>query len=342
MILCVAGNPAVDKLFEIDSISVGSIHRPLGLVTRPGGKGLNVACAAGRLGAEVTAAGLLGGHAGRWVQEALAAEPIDGRFVWTSAETRSSLSVADRRTHQLTEFYEQSPPIQPRDWEALVSLVGGLVPRARWITVSGTLPPGAPTGAYRPIIRAARAAGIPVAVDARGATLADVLCECPTLVKINASEAAEVLGVPVEDPDSALNACLRIREMIGGDGHGVGVTLGEIGAVMVDPSGVAQLVRLDVLGAYPVGSGDAFLAGMVVGLEQGERWHEAARLAMGAAAANAEVPGVGVLDPGRARDLAERTILEPLGNFSASAADRRAALAAWPASVSQLRLASFG
>lgn len=320
MILCVAGNPSVDKLFEVESVSVGAIHRPLGFVSRPGGKGLNVACAAGRLGAEVTAAGLLGGHAGQWVQEAIASEPVDGCFVWTDAETRSSLSVSDRRTHQLTEFYEQSPPIEPHDWDKLVSLVGGLLSRARWITVSGTIPPGAPVGAYRPIIRAAHAAGLPVAIDAHGPALAGGLCECPTLVKINASEAAEVLGTPVDDPGSALDACVRIRGLVGGDGHGVGVTLGERGAVIVDPLGDAHHLTLDVRGDYPVGSGDAFLAGLVVGLEQGKCWSEAARVAVGAAAANAEAPGAGVLDPERARGLAERANVESLGNFSARAA----------------------
>jgi len=328
MILCVAGNPAVDKLFETDSISVGGIHRPLGFVLRPGGKGLNVACTAGRLGAEVTAAGLLGGHAGQWVHDALASEPVERRLVWTCAETRSSLSVADRRTGQLTEFYEQSPPIEPRDWNNLVSVVGRSIPLARWITVSGTVPPGAPVDGYRPIIRAARAAGIPVAVDARGSTLAGALRESPTLVKINAGEAAEVLGMPVDDPYSALDACRRIRERIGGDGHAVGVTLGELGAVIVDPSGDAHLLTLDVRGAYPVGSGDAFLAGLVVALERGLSWGEAARLAVGAAAANAEIPGVGILDPERAGELAKRAIVEPLENVSGCAADGGMALAA--------------
>ena len=323
MILCVAGNPAVDKLFEIESIEAGGIHRPLAFVPRPGGKGLNVACAAGRLGAEVTVAGLLGGHAGRWIQEALATEPISASFVWTTAETRSCLSVADRLTRRLTEFYEDSPPIATRDWDALVAVACEQTKAARWITVSGTLPPGAPTDGYRPMIRAARAAGVPVAIDARGGALAEVLAEGPTLVKINGSEAAEIVGDPVADLDAALQACMRIRELIGGEGHAVGVTLGELGAVLVEPAGDGYSLTLDAVGAYPVGCGDAFLAGLVVGLDRGECWPEAARLAIGAAAANAQAPGVGVLDADRARRLAKRARVEPLGRLSASRAAAR-------------------
>jgi fructose-1-phosphate kinase PfkB-like protein len=59
-------------------------------------------------------------------------------------------------------------------------------------------------------------------------------------------------------------------------------------------------------GRYPVGSGDAFLAGLVVALERDEPWPAALRLALGAAAANAAVPGAGTLDASRVVDLAAR------------------------------------
>ena len=59
-------------------------------------------------------------------------------------------------------------------------------------------------------------------------------------------------------------------------------------------------------GRYPVGSGDAFLAGLVTALARDEPWDDALRAALGAGAANAELPGAGVLDPERARRLAEQ------------------------------------
>ena len=32
MIVCLAANPSIDKLFEVDRLIKGDIHRPLGLV----------------------------------------------------------------------------------------------------------------------------------------------------------------------------------------------------------------------------------------------------------------------------------------------------------------------
>ena len=106
MILALAANPSIDKLFEIERLVRGDIHRPLGFVQTAGGKGLNLARAATALGAEVTAVALLRGHTGRWLAEQLSAEGVTTVEVWTHGENRASLSVADRETRGLTEFYE--------------------------------------------------------------------------------------------------------------------------------------------------------------------------------------------------------------------------------------------
>ena len=58
------------------------------------------------------------------------------------------------------------------------------------------------------------------------------------------------------------------------------------------PDGTLYEGSLYVRGRYPVGSGDAFLAGLVTGLDRGEWWDVALRLALGAATANAELPAI--------------------------------------------------
>ena len=52
------------------------------------------------------------------------------------------------------------------------------------------------------------------------------------------------------------------------------------------------------------------LAGLVVGLERGDPLPGALGLALGAAAANAELPGAGALDAARARSLADRADIQ--------------------------------
>jgi 1-phosphofructokinase family hexose kinase len=274
----------------------------------PGGKGLNVARAASSLGADVLAVGTLAGHAGRWLEEALKAEGVAAAFAWAEGETRSSLSVADRETGGLTEFYERGDDIGPDGWSRLEAVVRGAVVGASWMTMSGNLPLGAPDDGYARLIAIARDAGVRSALDARDAALAEGIAAKPDLVKVNAEEASALLGVAVTDVASARDAACEIAARLGEGGAAI-VTLGADGAVVADPGGDVRHGQLYAQGSYPVGSGDAFLGALVHALDRGDTWSDATRLALGAATANAEIPGAGRLERSRAEDLARRADL---------------------------------
>jgi 1-phosphofructokinase family hexose kinase len=307
MIVCVAGNPSIDKLFEVSKIVVGEIHRPDRMIALPGGKGIHVAQVATMLGAEAVVTGLLAGHAGRWVAQALAAEGVTGEWAWGVGETRSSLSVADSSTGRLTEFYEDGTALSEDEWRAVRAIVDSLLPAADWIALAGSLPDG--TSGYSELVESAPAHNVRCAVDSRGHALAEAIDAGADLVKINVQEAGEVLGAKFRGPAEAIRAARAIRERAGGDGHAVAVTLGEDGMVGVDFEGGGWRGTLDAHGSYPVGCGDSFLAGLLVGFEQEGSWQRAAALALGTAAANAELPGAGRLDPARARALAARAVV---------------------------------
>jgi 1-phosphofructokinase family hexose kinase len=306
VIVCIAANPSIDKLFEVERLEPGSIHRPLAFVQTAGGKGLNVARAAHTLGADVRAVGILGGHAGRWLEEALRGEGIDGTFVWTDGESRSSLSVASRDGGGLTEFYEHGSVVPEAVWGQLMGAVSSLFAPGRWVTISGSLPRGVPDDGYRDLVGRARAADMRVALDTEGVRLRLALSAWPDIVKVNATEVGEMLGVSAADRAGALAAAGRVRELAGGAGHAGVVTRGAEGVVAAAPDGTLYEGVLYERAPYPVGSGDAFLAGLIVALETGRDWPSALKLALGTATAQAETPGAGRLDAERARELANR------------------------------------
>jgi fructose-1-phosphate kinase PfkB-like protein len=277
MIVCLAANPSIDKLFEVDRLVRGDIHRPVGFVQTAGGKGLNVARGAQALGADVRAVTILRGHAGKWLEEQLAAEGVRGSFVWAHGESRSSLSVADRETGGLTEFYENGSVVPAAAWTELVHATASLFDRASWLTISGSLPRGAPDEGYRDLVDEGRLAGVRAAVDCEGDRLRYALEAGPDLA--------------------------------GGDGHAGLVTRGAEGVALVAPDGTLYEGALYARGRFPVGSGDAFLAGLVTALDRGEPWDASLRLALGAATANAELPGAGRLDPARAEELADQAVV---------------------------------
>jgi len=306
VIVALAANPSIDKLFEIDRLVKGDIHRPLGFVQVAGGKGLNVARAAHTLGAEVTAVALLRGHAGKWLEEQLSAEGVPGAFVWAHGENRSSLSVADRETGGLTEFYEHGSVAPTAAWVELLQTASQSWAPNGWLTISGSLPRGAPDDGYRDLVAEAHRSNVHVAVDAEGDRLRLALEARPDIVKVNQAEARELLGVPTARREEALASAAKLRDLAGGDGHAGVVTRGADGVVVAAPDGTLYEGMLYVRGHYPVGSGDAFLAGLISGLDRGDRWDEALCRALGAATANAELAGAGKLDPARASELAQQ------------------------------------
>ena len=313
MIVCVAANPSIDKLFEVERLHIGAIHRPRSFTQVPGGKGLNCARATAALGADVTATGILAGHTGRWIDEALAAEGVQRRFVWTEGESRACLSVASATERGvLTEFYERGPDIGPEVWRRLEELLGDIVSGASWITISGSVPPGVAAEGYVRLAEIAGEHGLRVAIDTEADALTHLVKDRPAIVKVNADEAAAFLGSAVATEAEAVAAAREIRARMALPDATAIVTRGVEGALACRTADEVLRARLHERGPYPVGSGDAFLAGLVTALDRDEGWEAALRLALGAAAANAERPGAGRLDAVRAIELARRAVIEPV------------------------------
>ena len=306
MIVCVAPNPSIDRLFEVEALSPGRIHRPLALTAVAGGKGLNVARAVRTLGGEVLAVTLLAGHAGRWIADELARAGVPLDAQWGPGETRSSYSIADRRTGRLTEFYERGPAIGREDWRAFEEAVAKAlgVGGATVMTVSGSMPVGAPPDGHAQLVRLAAGADIAVVLDAGGEALAKALPVGP-IVKVNETEARAALGRPRG------RAAALAAELVERGAAAAVVTSGAAGAYLLDRGGTSGWLELPSPGAgrYPVGSGDAFMAGLALGLDRGTSLLDAARLGMGAGGANALIPGPGELDPAEAERLADQVTL---------------------------------
>lgn len=308
MIRCIAPNPSVDHLFVTDRLVRGGIHRPRLVMSVAGGKGVNVARALVSMGGEAETRAVLAGHAGRWIRDELRQAGVAGRYVWVRGETRMCLALAtDEDEGRLTEFNEPGPAVSLDEWSRFVRIsVDGGRPGS-WLTLSGSLPPGAPIDGCRTLVERGRAAGWLVAVDTHGPALAAALGASPTLVKVNASEARALLNVP--GPDVAILA--RAVQARSG-GAIVAITLGTDGALILLPDGRVWRGQVAGVGRYPVGSGDAFLAALILDSARGRSWPDALRLALGAGAANAEEPGAGRLEASRARELAGMAAIEEL------------------------------
>jgi 1-phosphofructokinase family hexose kinase len=312
-LVCVSLNAAIDKTAAVPHLVLGEIHRPQMLAVLPGGKALNVARAARTLGLEASVIAVLAGHAGDWMEGALAARGIRTRAIRAAGETRTCLSVLDRATGALTEFYEAGLALDARGWSAVESEIAAELtndPAGALVVVAGSLPPGAPVDGYARLVALAATAGARAAVDVGGAHLAAALSARPWLVKINAREAADALGLATTDQAGVIEAA---RQLTGRGAAIALVTRGTAGAILCDDHGrVWRIGPPPEFGPYAVGSGDVLLAGLAAALARGTTLPEAVRQGCAAACANALRPGQGELDPADAARVLPGIILEEL------------------------------
>lgn len=294
MILAVAPTPSVDRSIIVHGFRLGAIHRPGKVLAVAGGKGLNVARAIKRLGGQVQACALLAGFSGRWIEDQLRQEGIPVVIVWGEGETRTSTSIIDPKTGRLTEVYEYGDPVSPAAWQAFEQAFTQALPSVDWATLSGRLPVGAPADGYARLLAELNRRLIPAVLDASGEAFRHGLAASPQVVKVNASEAAEILEMEVITPQQAA----RAGEVLRSKGAAVVViTLGSRGAVAVGEEGCWFGVAPAIQALAPVGSGDAFLGGFVLAYSGGLPLPEALRAGIAAGAANALTLGQAVFDP---------------------------------------------
>jgi len=296
MIVTVTPNPSLDRTLHLPLLEPGAVNRATATLTEPSGKGVNVALALHGIGAEVRAVLPVGGGTGRDIRSALQRLGLDVVGVPIEGDVRSNVSLveADGRS---TKVNEPGPTLSVDEVDALCE-AARTGDRVLW---AGSLPSGFAPSRLARAVAEARAAGRWVAVDASGPVLAAVLDNgrdgLPHLVKPNADELAEVLGVALHTVGDVEAAA---RTLLGRGVRTVLVSLGGAGALLVD-AGLPEALH----GAAPVrrvvntvGAGDAFLAGYLAEPGGGAE-ALASALRFGATAVEHDGTLLGVPDPRR-------------------------------------------
>ena len=305
MIVTVTPNPSIDRTVTLPARLVrGAVHRVQSVSTEPGGKGVNVARALTLAGLDTLAILPAGGRdpilsALQSCGVPFYAVPVDG-----AVRTNLTITESDGTTTKINE------PGAVIDEAALAALTAAILDRAesaRWVVLSGSLPPGMPDSWYADVVARLQSFDCKVAVDTSDAPLAALAAEfgraAPDLIKPNAEELAGLAGVAAEhleaalaqgDPDPVVAAA---RQLINRGAHTVLATLGPAGAVLVDETGSWLATPPPIKPRSTVGAGDSSLAGYVradvAGAQPPQRLQMAVAYGSGAAA----LPGSALPSP---------------------------------------------
>jgi 1-phosphofructokinase family hexose kinase len=289
----------------VPNLDPGQAHDAVERLVLPSGKGLNVARTAQALGSAVLATGLAAGSCGRQICDLLHQAHLPERFLWVPyGESRTATILVDRARGQTTTVHDAGPTVPAALWPRLRRHVRDAVSGYRWVALCGSCPPGLPPSAYAELCTDLRSRGQNACLDARDAWLVHALDARPYLVKCNQHEAAGAQGHPIEAVDEAVEAAQR---WIDRGIERVVITLGARGAVAANDSGAWYVAAPHINPLSPIGSGDAMMAGLILGLADGQSLAQATRFGVALGTANALRLGAGCCDLDALPTLLEHT-----------------------------------
>lgn len=283
MLLVVNLNLAVDEIVHLEGLTAGCVHRSKRTERLAGGKGVNVARVLKALNEPAVLTGFLGGRAGEFIERELLREEIPFDCTRIRNESRTCIILDDEATRTQTVINEAGAEVSEDELQSFLERYAQLLPASDMVIITGSLPPTVPANIYARLIHTAARPEKPALLDTSSEPLLRALDARPFFVKVNKSEASELLGLSIEDEDAAVEAARQL--MRAGARHAM-ITLGADGAVLNFGGVELRLAPPRVDARNSVGSGDAVLAGLAAGLMRGMNPEETARLALAAGSAN--------------------------------------------------------
>ena len=309
MILCIGTTPAAQRVMIFRKLTLDAVNRAGTTVDGAAGKSVNVAKVLKALGEHPVATGFLGGDRGEEVRNLLEGQGIALDFVLVAPRTRQCITIFDTSAGTHTELVEESQPVATADYEKLMQVIRRRVKGCRAVVMSGTIATGGPADLYFHGTQLAHAAGAIPVVDAQGAALIEALRAKPGLIKPNRVELAATVRRELTDDAAVMSA---MRELVERGAERAVVTAGKEPTLAFDGKGFWRIraPRIDTIN--PIGSGDAFTAGLLWRLLRGEDLGEACRWASAAGTANALTIMAGEVHLHDVERLVREVLVEPL------------------------------
>jgi 1-phosphofructokinase len=314
-VVTVALNPALDQTIEIAGLRPGAVNRALRMQVDAGGKAINVASCLADFGVSAAVTGQLGRDNAALFEELLQRKQIANHCCYLDGLTRTNTKLVDTVSGETTDLNIPGPEFAPAAATELLEQVmqhlDVLVEHARWVVLSGSLPPGMPEDAYATITRRVQAAGGAVVLDTSGAPLRAALAAGPRIVKPNRHELAELVGRSLDTLETLVAAGRELLASSSGPDLVV-VSLGGDGALFLTREQALNALPGRVNVSSTVGAGDAMVAGLVTARLENRSLADTARLATAFAAAKLTRIGSHLPPPEQVRALARQISVLPI------------------------------
>ena len=289
MVLTVTLNPLLENRLNFESVQFGTSNRSIRQEFKAGGKGINVSRQLNFLGIQNIALTFLGGNNGKILRRLLVDESIDFSAISTKTETRAATLTIEESPQRLTTFFEPNGVIIQNEIDEFKLKLEKMIQNCSTVIFSGSSPCSAVDEIFSFGIKLANELDKTSILDTYGSHLESAIESSPTILHNNISEVENSLSLDLSS-EKSITAFL-------GDIYKKGVKLafltnGKSATYASKFDFIYKIEQPEIVEIDPTGSGDAFVAGVTLGLENGIVFDEFVKIASSLGAANASKWGV--------------------------------------------------
>lgn len=232
-------------------------------IYKAGGKGINVSRQLNFLGIKNLAYTFLGGKNGKLIRQILSEEKIDFKHIPVKTETRSALLTID--TNKITTVFNPNNEIDETEADEFKSKLEKMIYNSSIVIFSGSIPSKQCEDIIPFGIELAHHHDKISIIDTYGAHLQKCINMSPTIIHNNIQEIESSLNIKLKNEKDKLNYLDYL--------YSKGIKL----SFITDGANPAYASKFDfhykienpeIEEVDPTGSGDAFMAGIIYGLEK--------------------------------------------------------------------------
>lgn len=310
MILTVTLNPLLERRLRYDKIVSGHVNRTNKEKFAGGGKGINVSRQLNHLSVKNFAFTFLGGNNGKILRHLLAEGQIEFNAVAIKSETRTATLAIDNETGQITSFFGPDSEITKEEADEFKSKLEKVIINCSAVVFAGSSPSEVTDDIFSYGIELAHKHDKISMLDTYGRHLKRCIEAAPTAMHNNIQELERSLGINLQNEKDKLDF---MKELYGKNVKMIFLTDGDKPAYASKFGFNFRIEFTPVDAVDATGSGDAFVAGIMHGLDNSLVFDEFLRNAAALGTANASKLETCTVTPEEMNNYLGSVKISPIG-----------------------------
>lgn len=310
MILTVTLNPLLEKRLFFSSINLGSNNRSSKENYSSGGKGINVSKQLNMLGLKNHALTFLGGNNGKLLRHCLTEDKIEFSVVSSKAETRLADLIIEESNKRITTFFGVNSSISVEEVDEFKNKLEKMIQNCSCVVFSGSSPCKETDSIFSYGIDLANKHDKISILDTYGNHLENCYNSSPTIIHNNVEEVQQSLNIDLTSEESITEFLRSLNK------KGIKWSFLSNGDKATYASKFDFVYKVDAKKINVIdstGSGDAFTAGIVYGMENSFVFEDLIRYSTALGMANATMLPTCKVEPEYLNSFLSQIKITPIG-----------------------------